>query len=59
MRRARAAPAMAIFARVKGSTPGRIVSFYPVSKKYLAIASSPNPNAAREINARQPCEAVV
>ena len=39
---------------MKGSTPGRIVSFYPVSKKYLAIASSPNSNAAREINARQP-----
>jgi hypothetical protein len=42
------------FCTAKGSTPGRIVSFYPVSKNYLAIASSPNPNAARDINSRSP-----
>jgi hypothetical protein len=42
------------FCTVKGSTPARIVSFYPVSKNYLAIASSANPNAAREINSRSP-----
>jgi hypothetical protein len=40
------------FCTVKGSTPGRVVSFYPVSKHYLAISSSQNPNAAREINSR-------
>jgi hypothetical protein len=42
------------FCTVKGSTPGRVVSFYPVSKHYLAISSSQNPNAAREINSRSP-----
>lgn len=42
------------FCTVKGSVPGRLVSFYPVSKKFLALASSPNANAAREISARTP-----
>lgn len=35
---------------VKGSTPGRIVSFYPVSKKLMALASSPNDKAARDLS---------
>jgi hypothetical protein len=42
------------FCTVKGSTPGQMVSFYPVSKRYLAIASSSNANAARDINSRSP-----
>lgn len=45
------------FCSVKGSTPGRIVSFYPVSKKLLAMASSPNDKAAREISSRTPVKA--
>jgi hypothetical protein len=28
------------FCSLKGSTPGRIISFYPISKKYMALASS-------------------
>ncbi|HYP07511.1 MAG TPA: hypothetical protein VER03_14860, partial [Bryobacteraceae bacterium] len=35
----------------------RIVSFYPVSKKLLAMASSPNDKAAREISSRTPVKA--
>jgi hypothetical protein len=42
------------FCTVKGSTPGRIISFYPVAKKFMALASSPNEKAAREINSRTP-----
>jgi len=42
------------FCNVKGSTPGRVVSFYPVSKKLMAFASSPNEKAARDINPRTP-----
>jgi hypothetical protein len=42
------------FCTVKGSAPNRIISFYPVAKNFLAIASSPNPNAARDITARTP-----
>jgi len=34
---------------VKGSTSGRIVSFYPVSSKLMALASSPNDQAARDV----------
>ena len=42
------------FCSVKGSTPGRIVSFYPVSKNLMALASSINEKAAREISRRTP-----
>ena len=42
------------FCSVKGSTPGRIVSFYPVSKNLMALASSLNEKAAREISRRTP-----
>jgi hypothetical protein len=42
---------------VKGSTPGRIISFYPISKKLMALASSPNEKAAREISSRTPGKA--
>jgi hypothetical protein len=42
------------FCSVKGSTPGRIISFYPVAKKFMALASSPNEKAAREISSRTP-----
>ena len=40
---------MAISARLREACRAGMVSFYPVSKKFLALASSPNPNAAREI----------
>ena len=42
------------FCSVKGTTPGRIISFYPVSKNLMALASSLNEKAAREISARTP-----
>jgi hypothetical protein len=42
------------FCTVKGNAPNRIVSFYPVAKKFLAMASSPNASAARDISARTP-----
>ena len=45
------------FCSVKGSTPGRIISFYPISKKLMAFASSPNDKAAREISGRTPVKA--
>jgi hypothetical protein len=45
------------FCTVKGSTPGRILSFYPISKKLMALASSPNDKAAREISSRTPVKA--
>ena len=35
---------------VKASTPGRIVSFCPISKKLMALASSPNARAARDLS---------
>ena len=42
------------FCFVKGSTPGRLISFYPVSKTLMALASSSNEKAAREISRRTP-----
>jgi hypothetical protein len=42
------------FCSVKGSTPGRMVSFYPAAKNLMAMASSPNDKAAREISSRTP-----
>jgi hypothetical protein len=42
------------FCSVKGTTPGRIISFYPVSKNLMALASSLNEKAAREISPRTP-----
>lgn len=42
------------FCSVKGTTPGRIVSFYPVTKNLMALASSLNDKAAREISRRTP-----
>lgn len=42
------------FCSVKGSTPGRMISFYPVSKTLMALASSPSDKAAREISSRTP-----
>ena len=42
------------FCAVKGSTPGRMISFYPVAKNFMALASSPNEKAAREISSRTP-----
>lgn len=45
------------FCALKGSTPGRMLSFYPVSKRLMAFASSPNEKAAREITSRTPVKA--
>jgi hypothetical protein len=45
------------FCTVKGSAPDRIVSFYPISKTLLAMASSAEPDAARQISARTPVKA--
>ena len=42
------------FCSLKGSTPGRMVSFYPAAKNLMAMASSPNDKAAREISVRTP-----
>lgn len=42
------------FCSVKGTTPGRIISFYPVTSNLLALASSSNAQAAREISSRTP-----
>jgi hypothetical protein len=43
------------FCSLKGSTPGRMVSFYPAAKNLMAMASSPNDDkAAREISIRTP-----
>jgi hypothetical protein len=38
------------FCNVKSSTPGRIVSFYPIRKNLMALAFSNAENAAREIS---------
>lgn len=42
---------------VKGSKPDRVISFYPISSKIMALASSPNDKAAREISSRTPVKA--
>jgi hypothetical protein len=42
------------FCFVRGTTPGRIVSFYPISGNLMALASSSHDKAAREINRRTP-----
>lgn len=43
------------YCHVSGSTPGRIVSFYPITDDVMALASAATENAARDVS-RHPAE---
>jgi hypothetical protein len=42
------------FCTVSGSTPGRIITFRPIAKNLMALASSANNKAAQDISPRTP-----